>query len=82
MPLYTNRKYTLSKTGMLTDYLHEQEVCTQPNRRDYTFAVQAMKEEQEHLMKLHKLSQRLATQQDIALTMINPLKQYLTQVIE
>ena len=40
-----------------------------------------LKTEQEHLMKLHKMTQRLATQQDIALTLTNPLEKYLTQVI-
>ncbi|XP_023320041.1 coiled-coil domain-containing protein 65 [Eurytemora carolleeae] len=38
-----------------------------------------LKTEQEHLMKLHKMTQRLATQQDIALTLTNPLEKYLTQ---
>ena len=35
--------------------------------------------DQEHLLKLHKLVQKLATQQDIALTLESPGEKYLQQ---
>lgn len=37
----------------------------------------SLKEDQEHLLKLHKLAQKLATQQDIALTLESPGEKYL-----
>ena len=39
----------------------------------------SLKEDQEHLLKLHKLAQKLATQQDIALTLESPGEKYLKQ---